>query len=159
MRLSASRVACWYMCAARMLSRPILSIRSGVEVPGRFGGERVPRVPQILKTQMRHTDRSHSPSPTHRRVELTSPQGPAVDTTSVEGGTGSRIVGIPVSDHVVASGLEPNTVYRVTATLQDSAGEVCGAVTGTGKADAHGDLISDNSKIKACGHTSDTFLE
>ena len=57
-----------------MLSCPILSIRSRVDVPGVPGGKRVSSMPQIVQMQVRHAYRCRGLLPFDGLVEVAAPQ-------------------------------------------------------------------------------------
>lgn len=79
--------------------------------------------------------------------------------TVVDGGSSGRRNGAPVSDHVTAAGLGPTAAYRLTVTLQDSTGLVCGTAVSTVRADRRGRLDLHTGPVPVCGGGTDTFTE
>lgn len=80
-------------------------------------------------------------------------------STTIVGGNGSRPVGTPVADIYKGVNFTAGAVYSYSATLSDSAGVVCGTVTGTATASSTGALNFTTPTVASCGTGRDTFSE
>lgn len=83
---------------------------------------------------------------------------PALHTV-VDGGSVARRPGEPVTDQVSVTGLAAGISYKLQATLQDSAGTVCGSTSTLVHSDRAGRLDAHTGPVPVCGSGTDTFSE